>query len=346
MAILVGGLLHAQQSCSQRLERAEDLYDQGKLLEIDALISGCLSDDGFSEAEAIRARKLLTKVAIFTDNEPKAEEEFVQLLTLDPVHKLQPEDPSELRVLRSKFRTWPIYRLEFKGGANLSMVSVKEEYSAFTSDAREKNYGDPIGLGFQVEVDITRHIKNGIEVGAGIQYRISKYAVKSEPVDAFDGLFTTNITNSQTMIRMPVFGRYNFNYSYLGERPLTPFVFAGISIDYLLQAKYTDANRTGGTSVTISGDDGNLKKLNQVNNLNYSILVGAGAKWTLKKGNFVFAEVRFDKSLKLYNVPDERYSNSKIYGDLQYVEDDVLLNFLSVNFGLIKSVFKPEKLTK
>ena len=345
-AILVGGLLHAQQSCSQKLERAEDLYDQGKLLEIDALISGCLSDEGFSEAEAVRARKLLTKVAIFTDNEPKAEEEFVELLRLDPVHILQPEDPSELRVLRSKFRTWPVYRLEFKGGANLSMVGVKQEYSTFTSDAREKDYGDPIGLGFQVEVDITRHIKNGIEVGAGVQYRISKYTIKSEPEGTFDGLFLSNITNSQTMIRMPIFGRYNFNYSYLGERPLTPFVFAGFSVDYLLKANYSDASRSGGTSVAISRDDGNLKTFDQVNNLNFSILAGLGAKWTMKKGNFVFAEVRYDKSLGLYNVPENRYSNQKIYGDLQFVEDDVLLNFLSINVGIIKSVFKPEKLSK
>ena len=343
-AILVGGLLHAQQSCSQRLERAEDLYDQGKLLEIDALISGCLSDEGFSEAEAVRARKLLTKVAIFTDNEPKAEEEFVELLRLDPVHILQPEDPSELRVLRSKFRTWPVYRLEFKGGVNLSMVGVKEQYSVFSANADEKDYGDPIGLGFQGEVDITRHLKNGIEVGTGIQYRLSKYTVKTESSGAIEGVYITSITNSQTMLRLPLFGRYNFKYSYLGEYPISPFVFGGISVDYLMSAKYANASRSGGTSVTISGEDADLKNFNQVNNFNLSLILGAGAKWTLKKGNFFFAEIRFDKSLGLYNVPEERYANQKIYGDLQFVEDDVLLNFMSVNIGIIKSVFKPEKL--
>lgn len=344
VAILVGGFLKAQQSCSQRLERAEDLYEQGKLLEIDALISGCLTDEGFSEAEAIRARKLLTKVAIFTDNEPKAEVEFVQLLTLDPVHILQPEDPSELKVLRSKFRTWPIYRLEFKGGLNLSMTGRPQQFSAFSTGGEEKDY--PISIGFQLEADITRHIKNGIEVGTGIQYRNTSYQVKSEPEGDYDGPFTAEITNSQTMVRLPIFGRYNFNYSYLGENKITPFVFAGISADYLLSGSYSNASRTGGTSVTISGNDADLKKFDQVKNLNFSVLAGAGLKWTMKKGNFFFVEVRFDKSLGLYNNPEERYANERINADLLFVEDDIFLNFASFNLGLIKSVFKPEKLTK
>ena len=60
----------------------------------------------------------------------------------------------------------------------------------------------------------------------------------------------------------------------------------------------------------------------------------------------LFAEARFDRSLKLYNVPEERYSNPTISGDLLFVEDDLFLNFVSVNVGFIYSVFKPEKLTK
>jgi len=327
------------QSCTQRLNRAEDLFDAGKLLEIEGLISVCLEENEFSEAEEIRARKLLTKVAIFTDDEPKAEKELINLLTLDPIHELQPEDPNELRVLMSQFRTWPIFRLEVRVGGNLALTGVSQEYSAFTSSGSEKSYGT--SLGGQIEFDITRHLSQGIEVGVGLQGRISNYSVESLPDDG--AVFQTNITNSQTTLRLPVFGRYNINY--FGKKGPIPYIFAGVSVDYLLRTEYTEASRGGGTAFTLNGDDANLKNFDQVNDLNFSLFAGAGMKlrWG-NKGDFVFLEGRFDKGLKLYNVPEERYSNDRVVSDLQYVEDDVFLDFFSINIGYVKSIFKPEKI--
>ncbi len=349
LLVLLGGYVHAQQSCSQRLLRAEDLYNEGRLLEVEKEISGCLAEGGFTEAEEIRARKLLTKVAIFMDNEPKAEEELINLLLLDPVHQLQPEDPSEMRVLLSKFRTAPVFRLEFKGGLNLSMVGKPAQYSVYPGTSGDKDYAASLGIGYQVEANITRHIARGIEVGTGVQYRATKYTVESIFVDETAGgadVFTTNIANSQSMLRLPIFGRYNFNYTYKGERKLTPYVFAGVYVDYLLSAKYTEASRSGGVAVTITGPDADLKNFGQVNDLNLSLFGGFGLKVAGKKGNYFFGEVKFDKSLGLYNVPEERYANSKIHSDLLFVEDDIYLNIVSVNVGYIKSIFKPEKLSK
>lgn len=336
---------YAQQSCSQLLNRAEDLYTVGKLLDIPGLISTCLETEGsFSEAEKIRAHKLLTKVYIFTDNEAAAENELVELLHADPVHELQGEDPSELRVLMAKFRTWPIYRLEVRLGGNTNVKQVNQSFSAFTTTKDdEKLYASSFGLGIQAEVDITRYLDKGIEVGAGFQYRQSSYNVNLVP-GTLEGIFNTDVTNSQTMFRLPIFARYNRNYD--NRDGLIPYAFLGVSLDYIFKAKYTDASRNGGTAFTLDSKDGNLKKFDQVNNINYSLFGGIGTKINLKKGNFAFVEARFDKSLKLYNVPDERYSNSAINGDLLYVEDDLFLNFVSVNVGFIYSVFKPEKLVK
>lgn len=344
---LLAGFSYAQQSCSQLLNRAEDLYSEGRLLEIPGLISGCLETEGaFTEGEQVRARKLLTKVYVFTDNEAAAEAELVELLHVDPVHELQREDPSELRVMMAKFRTWPVYRIEVRGGVNTNVKSVHQGFSAFNETsggaiAKEKNYNETVVLGWQLGVDVTRYLDRGIEVGAGFQYRQSGYAVNSAP-DNFE--FVTDIENSQTTLRLPIFARYNHNYdSRIG---LVPYGFLGASFDYILKAKYTDASRSGGTSFTLVSEDASLRKFDQVNNVNYSLFVGAGAKIRLKKGNFAFAEVRFDKSLRLYNVPEERYANPSINGDLLYVEDDLYLNFVSINFGYIQSIFKPEKLIK
>jgi len=330
------------QSCTQRLNQAEDRYDQGRLLEIESLISACLENGSFTEGEAIRARKLLTKVAIFTDNEPKAEEELVNLLNIDPIHQLQQEDPSEMQVLMNKFRTWPVYRLEFYVSGNYSLPSQAQTFSVFPNETDNKVYTSNLGFGGGAR--ITKHLRDivyGVEVGGGFEYRTSSYTVTSTPGNQ---VFETTITNNQAMFRLPLFARYNFNPAVNAN--FAPYVFVGGSLDFTMSAQYSEGNRSGGTSFNIESDASDLIKLGQVSKTNISLIMGAGAKLAAGKGNFFFAEARFDKSLLLYNVPEERYSNPQVFGDLQFVEDDTYLDLLSVNFGYVWSIFKPEKLQK
>lgn len=338
---LVAAGAYAQQSCIQLLNRAEDLYTEGRLLDIYGLLKNCLETRGaFTEGERIRAYKLLTKVYVFTDNEAASEVELIALLSADPVHELQKEDPNELRVLMAKFRTWPIYRIEVKLGANSSVISRYKRASTFTQEEGEKEY-DLISISFHGGVDITRHWKKGIEFGTGFQARRSQYSLTSSLKETS---FITSITNSQITFSVPVFTRYNLNYDQ--REGLMPYVFLGASLDYLFKARYKEASRIGGTAFTVRPEDLNLKRHDQVNEINYSLFGGVGLKIHSKKGNFFFAEVRFDKGLLLYNKPENRYNNSAIYGDLQYVEDDLFLNILSINVGYIRSVFKPKKLIK
>lgn len=344
----------AAQSCTQNLNRAEDLYDAGRLLEIEGLIAGCLSNGSFSEGEQIRARKLLTKVAIFTDNEPKAESEFIELLHVDPVHQLQPEDPSEMRVLMNKFRTWPVYRLEGYFGVNSAMPNKVQEFSSFSGITHTNKEYAGVNIGIQGGARITKHLRDflyGVEVGGGFEFRASSYTVTSDNTNKNiqnppPGAFETNVTNSQFALRVPIFARYNLDPSVNAKRNI--YFFAGVSMDYLMSAKYSDASRSGGTSFTLgnSGDVNDLKVFGQVNELNVSVIGGAGVKIGMKKGNFFFGELRFDKSLFIYNIPGARYSNQVINEDLQYVEDDLYLDVVSINVGYVRSIFKPEKLQK
>lgn len=334
--------VYAQQSCSQRLDRAEELYSVGRLLEVPELLQNCLSGDedlNFSAAERILVHKLLTKVYIFLDNEAAAEAELVELLKVDPVHELQPEDPSELRVLMAKFRTWPIYRVEVKVGGNTNVKSVAQDFSAVSENVEEKKYNETVVLGLQVGANITRYLTKGIELGAGVQFRTTSYNVSATP-SKFS--FETTVTNSQTAFMLPLFLRYNFNYG--NREGWLPYVFLGGSFDYFVTARYQEASRSGGTSFSLDSEDGKLKKFNQINDINYSLFGGVGIKWRVKRGNFFFGEIRFDKGLLLYNNPDERYANPVIHSDLLFVEDDIFLDFLSLNFGFIWSRYKPVKL--
>jgi hypothetical protein len=330
---LIGLSLYGRaQSCSQKLKQAEDDYDQGKLLDIPARIESCLND--FSDDERIRAYKLLTKVYIFTDNEPKADEAMINLLKADKEHPLQPEDPNELRVLMGKFRTWPIYRLEVRAGGNMLLPSVQEEYSNLNEYG--KTYQRK--LSYQVEVDVTKHIRSmgGLELGAGVQFRNTKYGIDSGDPNQDT---KTVLVNSQTNLRFPAFVRYNLGI----DNNLIPYVFAGASFDLLMGAKYVTAARTGGTAVSANGTD--LKGNGQVFTTNNSMFFGGGVKIRYKRVNFFFVEARFDKANSLYIIPEERYADQRMVNDLQFVEDDLILNAVSINFGYILSMYNPIKLT-
>ncbi len=91
-------------------------------------------NDCLSKEEKIRARKLLTKVYIFLDEEAKAEIAMVGLLKADPEHNLDQQlDPKELFFLMDHFRTDPIFRIAIKVGVNSSIVNSFGTYSTTNS---------------------------------------------------------------------------------------------------------------------------------------------------------------------------------------------------------------------
>ena len=96
------------QTWTQKLLIAERDYDAGRLVNIVDNISGgfekSLGEKGYTSEEKIRALKLITKVYIFIDNEPKSDEYMIKLLRADKEHNLDPKvDPAELYDLYRKF---------------------------------------------------------------------------------------------------------------------------------------------------------------------------------------------------------------------------------------------------
>ena len=232
----------ASAQCTISLNKAEDEYDKGRLLDIPSRLKFCLERNGFSKEEKIRAYKLLTKVYIFSDQEGKAEESLVKLLKADPEHKLDDLfDPAELFYLYEKFRVEPIFRTSLRMGGNLTLPNVFESFSAFSQplDAgltATRDYSDQ--LGFYLEGAIERHIVKGIEVGLGVQYSQTSLDIQ-ETFLGTDILF--NINESQRWLKFPVFGRYNFFYEGDKKKKFIAYVEAGGVFNYLLQATFVDS---------------------------------------------------------------------------------------------------------
>ncbi|MEP0985296.1 outer membrane beta-barrel protein [Ekhidna sp.] len=349
---------HSQSSsqCARALSQAELAFEQGRLSDIigtytddNSGFTRCLDQGVFSVDEEIRAYKLLTKAYLFQDNETMAEEMFVKLLKVDKEHNLAAEDPAELYLLKDKFKTEPILRVAVRAGVNKSLPTVMQTFDSFQEgDKRYNENGNDtgLGMGFWGEVLAERHISKGIEVAAGFQYRITSYEIEGEMI-VEDLNYVAKNTNN--MLRFPLMVRYSMNYDKKDEDGnrvgLLPYFFIGGSYDLLLQAKYIDTRRTGGTAYTLPAGSDDLKSADQVSTSNVSVMLGAGirARVGRAKVDFFSLELRYDNALFNYINPDNRWANKDLNFGIGHVEDDLTLNTLSFSVGYTKSIYFPRK---
>ena len=345
--------------CTRALEDAEAAFEQGRLLFILDQTNNrgerknfyeCLENKVFSIEEEIRARKLLVKAYLFTDNEAEAENKLIDLVKVDKEHQLTSADPAELHFYYSKFRTRPIFRVGFKVGTNVSRIAVLQEFNAFalperTKDYRSKEVGLP--LGFNAEVTIEKYLLKGIEVGGGVQYRVLSYGVEGKFIEP-DQL-TYIAINRSTMLRFPLLIRYNYNYSALnkegGRVKLIPYAYIGGSFDRVINAEYVDTNRSGGTAFTLPGSSTSLTQGYQVAEQNISILGGLGVKYRFGRSlvHFLTLELRYDNALFNYINPENRWINDYLCSGVGHVEDDLAINAYTISFGFTRSFYVPRK---
>lgn len=339
--------------CSRSLEQAELAFEQGRLLYIlneseNATFYQCLKAGNFSIEEEIRARKLLVKANLFTDNEEEAEDRLVDLLIKDKEHQLTPEDPAELHFLYSKFKTEPIIRVSVRLGFNKSFIKQLQAFNTFQSGEKlynQKGSGG-LGIGQSIEVLAERHIAKGIEVGLGLQYRIANYDIDGQMIP--DNL-TYLAKNRSTMLRVPLLVRYNFGYEALdsdgNRKKLIPYVFLGGSFDLTMDAKYVDTSRTGGTAFNLTDANSSLTDLDQVSKTNASIFGGAGVKLRVGRAlvDFFTIELRYDNSLFNYINPDNRWNNQDVRFGIGHIEDDLTINTITFAVGYTRSFYLPRK---
>lgn len=342
--------VNAQQTCTQRLNQAEDDYAAGRLLDIPSALEGCLGI-GFSKEEEVRARKLLTLVYIFTDQQSKADAALINLLRADPEHRLDPrEDPVELFFLYDQFRVAPIFRIGVKAGVNLTNVNVIQSYSTHNGLAQNKFYNGKEaggigefqsvqGTGFNFEATIERYFDKGIEVISGVQWRVSKYNLDVETIDESFRLKTA-AAHEQMYLRVPLIFRYNYGYSNR-DQVFIPYGFLGVGYDYLLQSTYSNGERSPGAIYNTTGID--TRSAGITNKHGISLIGGLGTKIRIKT-HFLTVEAQYNNSRIAYTNDANLYQNQESIFDLGFVEDLVSIDLFMFSVGWTQSIYSPKKL--
>ncbi len=345
----LAGYTQPSSQCTRALDEAEQAFEQGRLLfildkSVNKNFYDCLEAGNFTIDEEIRARKLLVKAYLFSDNEEEAEEALVKLLVTDKEHQLTAEDPAELYFLYSKFKTEPIIRVSAKIGFNKTFITQLQEFNSSQTIGKEYNPGFSSGTNFWAEILAERYIAKGVEVAIGSQIRYARYDMVGELIQ---NDLTYEASNLSAMLRVPLIFRYNFRYDTKdGERKkLIPYVFFGASYDLVLNAKYEDTSRSGGTAVTLADESSSLSDLDQVAKQNVSLFGGIGTKLRVGRAqvNFLSLELRYDNSLFNYINPDNRWDNQRVAFEIGHIEDDLTINTLSFSVGYIHSLYLPRK---
>lgn len=332
-----------QLNCTQKLNQAEDMFDAGNLSEIPDLLNSskgkCFGKNGFSKEEKIRAYRLLALVHLFNDNGPEAEDAVINLLIADPEHPLSPDDPIELKYLFDKYRSEPIFRIGAKIGANQTYVKSIGEYGSYSNIGEVAKEFKP-GLGLQAELTFEYTLIDNLEVIGGIGWGLSSYEISYNSITSLEEEYPTStdfkvtLTETQNQLKAPLILRYGYPI-----KNITPYVTAGLSVDYLLISKI-NGSRSGTatrqlTSLSLLEDDMRKK-------INWSYFAGAGVKLKTKT-NFVLIEARYNMAGANTVRTKYRYNNEKLLYDMAHVDDDKILNNLSLSVGYIWSIYKPKK---
>lgn len=360
--VLSVGTALGQQTATEILRLAEESYRTGNLTNIPGLLRGPLENRQFSEEERVRALKLLTLVHIFSDQEALAEQSLIRLLRADPEHILDPlVDPAELFFLYQQFRTAPIFRIGVRGGMNATMPLVLSEYgtqntglypvfyNGKTADGRrsfqvegEEDPREPeegATLSMWGEIQFEKQLYKGLDGRFGVQVRNSIYNV--EVFVNNSGLEVAPARNRQLAARAPLSVSYTLGHANRSQR-LLPYVFAGGSLDFLLQAGYSEARRVGGSGFTVTDSDFIAEGI--VNKWNLSYFGGLGLK-IRNKTHFITLDARYDANVFQVMRADARWSNPTYAFDLGLAESNILMRYISFSLGYTRSIHNPKKIT-
>jgi hypothetical protein len=313
-------------SCAQSLSKAQVLYDQGKLLQLEPLLAPCLKS-GFTQEERAKAYRLLTLAYLFSDHLPQAHEAFARLLRLKPDFVAKPdEEPQALVALYRAYRTSPWLSVGLAMGAAQTQARSMQAYSTVDTEGQyEARWGVQVGL--SARIYLHRHVSidvQGLLAQASFGYR-----------NTLLGYSELTYQERQQWLALPVLATV-----HVGNGRLQPYAFGGAAYWTMLQAKGS-AQRQQDVGRDVSLGDVDMASLRQ--SWQIALQGGAGLLYRTKRTG-LFAQASYLRPLGLANLPNERYSQVPILYQTGYVDHDFRLRQIQIQVGITYSFFRPKLL--
>ena len=271
----------ATSVCVQKIELAQQRYDEGRIQDIQALLKDCIDGGTYDKAQKSQALRLLTLSYLFLEDEENAEATMLQLISAN--HEFQVNaaiDPTEFINLHEQFRYKPLFNVGVRYILNLSQPIVTELNSSLNLNGARPEYIPQVSI-FSLGVNFEYEFYKDLVLYPEIHYRTmtvyktySQNSYLNDPDTGTKDVFlTTNNYDKQAWISLPVSVKYLL---HLKNAPKIKFYAnLGASMDYLLSsekpgdnAKLETRNSSDVAITTSSTDD--------KNRLNFGVFGGGG----------------------------------------------------------------------
>jgi hypothetical protein len=321
-------------TCTQKLNRAQKLYDAGRIKEVEPLLSECIKS-GFTREEKMQALRLSILSYLFQDENSVAEQKLLELLHEDPEYKLNPAiDPAEFYQLYNQYRTLPVISIGIVGGANRTGVSERQAYTVNSLDNDKASYKSRLGFQAGVLADILLY-KN-FQFNTGFLWNVKRFTYSKKLL--YEDYSTVESQENQMWIDMPLSIKY-----VIGKNKLRFYGLAGVSTNLLLSANSRMSRVNVDESSAANAETQNFRK--QRRYLSTSALLGAGARYKVGYG-YLALEARYQFGLSNVTNADNRFlsEDGRLLFYYGYVSSDFSVNNLAFTIGYYKSFYKPKKL--
>ncbi|PLX17995.1 MAG: hypothetical protein C0599_12880 [Salinivirgaceae bacterium] len=257
----------SQESCTQKLESAEELYEKGQINKVVPLLQKCLQT-GFSKAEKVRAYKLLTLCHLYYNENQKAAEAMGNLLKVKPEYEITEFDPTEFSNLHETFRTRPLFILGIKAGGGSMDIYDITNYNDLNSLESEGVYTP--GLSYSFGVSGETPIIDAVSLVYEAYYHQTGYKYE----DLILNYASIEFEEQLTSIEMPLLAQWN-----ILKNDFCPYINAGVSLNFLIAANGTFVRRDRVGDIYREPLTIDLDLLQSRNTFNYGFTAGAGFRW-------------------------------------------------------------------
>ena len=177
-----------------------------------------------------------------------------------------------------------------------------------------------------------RFITDKIEINLDAIYNAKSFKYSLKQLDS-DIEYIENLSG----FSFPLTATYDFKYPLF-----TPFLRAGVNVDYLLSAN-ADFRRTVDSDAAIDDiKNTGVNIINERNTYNVSLVIGGGVKVFFKKG-YIMLDVRYYEGLTNNVAENSRYLNDEKWANFQYQDDDFAMNNLYFSLGYVFTIYKTKK---
>lgn len=312
----------AQETGTEKLYRANILYEKGKINEAIEIAKTCAEVS--STSDQWQAYRLLAMSYLVNNQTREARQAAEKMLEINPTYKPSLlKDPTELIRLIKSVKIIPKFTMGMAAtvGGNISYPDITGTYNGadykkiYTSE-RSWQLGVLLGYNMNEIISINTGIMSSSKIYT-ITYKVADWNIK--------------VKESLTYFGVPLFARFATKPFY----KLRGFIDAGAYTGKLLSTSSDFSRSNSLINESISAN--NLNSKQRRNNWEYGFFYGAGMMYNIGQVN-VALDVRYYLSYANITNEDERYKNENLFYNYYFIDDNLRLDNLAVSLSLVYNV--------